>query len=153
MEEGSRSHYLKKGQRFTNLGLIFLRDRKVLWFCLWLLKTYCLFCFKSRFTQNLKMYTILSQNSSEMEEGGPGQTTWHYTMCSRFQHADQGRHGPKSLRTEGWSQPVTLIKDKDLPPRQIHSPCVNYLQVYVTDFNLFLNKVCGFHVQKTADSQ
>lgn len=32
-----------------------------------------------------------------------------------IQHADQGGHGPQSLRTGGWSQPVKLIKDKDLP--------------------------------------
>ena len=61
------------------------------------------------------MYTILPQNSPETEEGGPGKTMWHSIMCSWFQYADQGGHEPKSLRTEGWSQPIKLIKDKDLP--------------------------------------
>lgn len=40
-------------------------------------------------------------NSSETEEEGPRKTMWHYVMCSWFQPANQGRPGPKSLRTEG----------------------------------------------------
>lgn len=54
------------------------------------------------------MYKILSQTAQrlrkkfpETEEEGPRKTMWHYVMCSWFQPANQGRPGPKSLRTEG----------------------------------------------------
>ena len=34
-------------------------------------------------------------------------------MCPWFQHDDQGKLGPKSLRTEDWNKPIKLSEDKD----------------------------------------
>lgn len=51
-------------------------------------------------------------NSSETDE----KDAWKHNvalMCPWFQHVDQGKLGPKSLRTEGWNQPIKLSEGKD----------------------------------------